>query len=1076
MAVLCCLGFIGASGKAVQPANSAGVADNVSAESAPPLYRNIPVGVSYASANPYAAYSFNIPQFVTPKFNIVPLNQERILAQSTNNYLRDSYGQRFVEAPQGYAYKAALPQQFVPLQKLPAHLSQPLLAAPNAQYGQATHFFGAAPFRIANLQAVSPDHANPFGPQPLVYAQNVRTVVASPANNPQKNAQPAQQQTSSNNKVYANFHQFWSAPKAQVAQEEPKISASDHKENQQIVQSLPLVHAPQQTTVTSFTNGKKTIVNLVTKPPVPLLDLTLLEPLTFENPVVPQHQHFLPKIHSVTYKKLPELHQNDEKNNNQKVITIKKKTTKKIKKTKKPKVIKEEVEVHHTQKPSVNIDDQPEITYEINSPNYKETISEKTLSYNKETHTKPVHVSYEKKTEMKPVSYSYGKKTQKPPVNYNYVVHSNEPAQLKQAYLDENKEKTKHLIYHFSPDEQSEEEEQSKSETPVETVEVLEENSDESDVEEPLPERQKEQDHKPQHKQHQHQHHLQQHKQHHNPKHELHHQYEPQKHHNYEKPQHHPHKPQKNQKYELQSHQPHEPQSHIKYEPQQHHQYEQQQHHQYIPQQYKSPQQQKYEPQQHHQYEQQQNHQFIPQKQQYEPQSQQKYEPQQHAHHHHHPQQKHEPQQHQHQKQRESQQQKLDNAQHELAEEAYNEPNQNFKEEPEPEHREVAYYDDSKENINPEYRQQAYYQNPKNAYVDSREELPAPNVYKSAPQQQEQRYEAIVPEYEEDITILPAHKPHAPLQAEEHNPATNKHSANPEPQSEEVYEYPQSYYNSAPAPEEKSNRIIVKDDPQPATEEVYQPNEELLEAMVKKQEESEEDFEQAYKNAAYGFPAYDSPVRNVDREKEIYNPANYGVPRYHNDFDEAKSQLRQYEPENDEYPARMRSNYQDTRDKTNDDYYKEYADSGPQSLVDRRKKKDEYYDNYNEHKPQNYYAKDDSDKQQSAKYTVGPTYSYPGGPQQKQYEKFTSRITPLDEYNYAKEKPADNSAFGTGVYTKTTQFLEPHYQYGFEPIRVSRLIDHELATMASDHSPETVKKIYKENFYIEKSSTSNVVS
>ncbi|XP_069360780.1 probable serine/threonine-protein kinase yakA [Maniola hyperantus] len=1040
IAVLCWIALNGTSAKAVQTSNSVGLIDNVSAESAPPLYRNVPVSVySYASATPYAAYSFHVPQFLAPNFNHVPLNQERILAQSTNNYLKDSYGQRFVDAPQPYAYKAALPQQFVPLQKLPAHLSQPLVAAaPNAQYGQATHFFGA-PFRLANLQAFSPQNGNQFSAlQPVVYAQNVRTL-ASPATK-QANGQPvAQQQSTRNNNVYANaqYSQFWNQPKAQTKQEEPKISASDHKENQHIVQSLPLVHAPKQTTITSFNNGKKTVVNLITKPPVPLLDLTLLEPLTFDNPLVPQVQHFLPRIHSVTYKKLHELDQQD----HPKVITIKKKTTKKTKKQKKPKIIKDEVEVNHT--PSVNNDHETELSYEVNrSPTYKETVSEKKISYNKETTSKPVVISYEKKTEMKPVSYSYGKHVQKEPVHYNYVHNSNEPA--KQAYLDDNKEKTKHLIYHFTPEEQSEEQnEQNYNSAPhLESVEIIEENPNESDSEEVSPQ-QDLQHHEPQNEHHQHQQH----------------EHRPQQH-----QQHEPHKSQPHNSL----HQKHnEPQPHYH---QQHQPYEPRQHQQYEPRQY-----QQYEPHQH-----QHHHHHHHQQQQQQQQQHQKYEPQQHQQHQNHEVQHQHHQQHQnhghHQQQTQHtpQQQIHDNAQHELAEEAYNEPNQNFREEPEPEDREVAYYQNSKENIETEPREEVYYPNSKNAHVESREESPEPVVYKSSPQQEKKQYEAIVPEYEEDIIILPAQKPHAPIHAEENSNrgSNNKHKSHPESHSEQVhYDYPTSYYSSPPAPQAKSNRIIIKDDPPQQKEEVYKPNDELIEAMVKKQEESEEDFEQAYKDAAYGFQRYVAPVRNTDREKEIYNPANYGVPRYHNDFDEEKSPLRQYEPEGDEYPAEMRSNYKDSRDKTNEDYYTDYSVSRPQSLIERKKQKEEYYDNYNEHKPQNYYAKDDSDKQQSAKYIAGPAYSYPAPPQQK-FAKFTSRITPLDEYNYVKEAPTDSSAFGTGTYASKMQFLEPHYQYGFEPIRVSRLLDRELAAMASDHSPETVKKMYKENFYIEQSSTS----
>ncbi|XP_023945139.2 putative mediator of RNA polymerase II transcription subunit 12 [Bicyclus anynana] len=1087
IAVLCCIAFNRISAKAVKSESGVGLIDNISAESVPQLYRNVPNGVySYASATPYAAYSFHVPQFVAPNFNqIVPLNQERILAQSTNNYLKDSYGQRFVEAPQAYAaYKAALPQQFVPLQKLPAHLSQPLVAAaPSAQYGQ--HFFGA-PFRLANLQAVSHEQTNPFGiSQPLVYAQNVRTQVASPGPKPQAKGQPVvQQQSTRNNNVYADVHSarysnFWNEPKAQVTQEEPKISASDHNENQQIVQSLPLVHEPKQTTITSFSNGKKTVVNLITKPPVPLLDLTLLEPLTFDNPLVPQVQHFLPKIHSVTYKKLPELKQN----NQQKVITIKRKTTKKIKKQKKPKVSKDEIEVNHI--PTViDADEHPELSYEVKSPNYKETYTEKKVSYNKETQSKPVHVSYEKKTEMKPVTYSYGKTTQNEPVHYNYVQTSNDPAQIKQAYLEDNKEKTKHLIYHFTPEELSDENNQQSSDTnpPLESVEIYEENPNErvtEDNNQQQQHHQQQQQHEPQHQQHygpQHhnqpqQHHPQHHPQHH---HQEQHYTEHKRSHDPEQHQHQHQQYQQNlkpQNHQYQQHQKHEAVPHKRehHNHQSQHQYEQHkrnEHHEPQQHQYQQHKQNEHHEPQQHQYQQhKQNEYHEPQQHQYQQHKQNEHhEPQHHQYRQH---EKHEPQQNQYQQHKQHEPKQInDNAKHELAEEAYNQSKENFRDEPDPEDREAAYYENPKQNNQHEHRQEAYYETPKNAHVEAREESPELIEHKS-PEQDEKQYEAIVPEYEEDITIVPNHPPHAPERS-----SNIKHKSHPETHSEEVhYDYPKSYYSSQAEPEEKSNRIIVKDDPPQPRQEEYKPNDELIEAMVKKQEENEDDFEQAYKDAAYGFPAYDTPVRNVDTEKEIYNPANYGVPRFHNDFGQDKSQLREYEPAGDDYPSQMRSNYEDTRDKMNADYYTDYAGSGPQSLVDRKKKKEQYYDNYNEHKPQKYYSKEDSDKQQSAKYSV-PAYSYPGAPEQKKFAKFTSRITPLDEYNYAKEKPVDSSAFGTGTYSSKTQFLAPHYQYGFEPIRVSRLLDRELAAMASDDSPETVKKMYKENFYIEKSSTS----
>ncbi|CAH2102979.1 unnamed protein product [Euphydryas editha] len=898
IAVLCWLTLTQTSAKAVQTAYGVGIIDNISAESAPRLYSNVPVGV-YASATPYAAYSFHTPTFIATKNSqVIPVKEESVFVQNTNGFLKDSYGQRFVEAPQTLAYKATFPQQFVQLQNLPAHLSQPLVASPNFQYGQTPHFFGQTQFGVPHLQTLAPSALRQYTSQPTIYANNVRSFAPSGSISSQtQGISSTQQQPSSNKNAYVSS---LTADHFNKLQNEPKIASAASNNNNKQSQSfnaqknkLQLVQAPKQTSITTVTNGKKTVVNLITKPSLPLLDLTLLEPLTFKNPLVPQVQHFLPRINQVTYKKLPEI--NEVKKHEMEFVVQNTKSydsglmkdkpknevpKKRLKNQPSQTNYRNEEDVHPT--PSVTIhedhNEHPENSYDINTPTYRETYSEEKTSYNKETESDPVNISYEKQTQKEPVHYSYEERTEKKPIHYSFTHTSNQPAQIKQVYF-ENNEKPKQLIYHFKNEENKQHQ---PSSSQRESEESQEEHSEENDKEEDQP-------------------HFEQ-----------------------------------------------------------------------------------------------------------------------------------------------------DNGRQE-------------------------YYDNAPKIYHgrPEHREQTYYYNLNDGPAEIRHSQGVSN--KPPRQNVENHIQANNPEYEEAITILPAPKSHSPIHDKQHQNRhfSTKHNHHPGPQNQQRhYEYSNPHhYSPLPVVREKSERIIIKEG---STSEVHKPNEELMAEMLKKQEETEEDFEKAYKDAAFGFPAFDAP--SVDIEKEIYNPESYGASRYYKDFNIEKTPLREYEADGDEYPKQTRSQYKDARDKTMDEYFLDYAVSRPESLVDRYKNKEDYYKIYTHNKPNKYFGSKNEDKNQKPKYTF--SYGYNAKPKQKQQSKYRA-VPQFEEYDYDKEAPRDNSAYSTRPYQQyksKTQFVEPQYQYGFEPSSLPNLLDSELASMASNVKPkseklESKKKIYKTNWYVKKAST-----
>lgn len=1024
---------------------SASVKDNESAESAPRLYRNVPVGV-YASAAPYASYSFQLPQFIaapkTAASQVAPVKQKPA-NQNVNTYLMDSYGNRYFEGPQQAPYKAAFPQQYVSLQpKLPEHLAQPLVAAsPNFQFKQSGPqvFFGA-PFRVPALQSPAPTPLNQFPSfGHLVYAQNVQSLApSSNAHNFGFRAPQAQQQSTNNKNVFsstqsheqysniknepqfqrqqqelpqiivgkpkyqngqesspvshgeAKFQRIQEIPhgahgapkfqrlqetpnsdqsesKLQRVQEKPHASHDGHKShrnqeksheghggaNYQRLQEAPQVvlvehsyerveeapehqggnthgahndkaqlqSAPAKETTFTYVNdinGKTSVVKVKSEP-LPLLDLTLLEPLTFANPLVPQVQHFLPRINQATYQKLPQANINDVKNYQKEFVVQKtmsydsgnisekpqKQTHKK--KEKKPTHSNKHGKKNDTPKKKTTVthhetlDDVPEIVYEINMPGHKETIKEKTISYNKETQSEPVH-------------YSYGSKSQKDPVTYSFTRSSKEPVQIKEVHYHGNGQGPQHLVYNFKPEEQHREEHVHNSA---------------------------------------------------------------------------PHSDSESHKHSSQDSEDGDPGYHHNY----------------------------------------------------------KEHPKQHS---------------------------------------------------------------SEEHDEPPHKEQGHHQGPSHGHHD--ESSHAGPKYYSAPTQQPTHYdfEPITKEYEEDIRLLanaqikvdPSQHVHhansqgheksheqAPPRDEESHPQHRHHHSSPQTHShqsqpQQTYHHYSSPHSSRAPPthvHEKSKRIIIHDE---APDEMHMHQEQMKEEVVDREENNEEDFEKAYKNAAVGFPAYSKEALEAD-EKDIFDPESYGVPPDHVEYNIEHTPFQQYQEDGDEFPKEARSSYKNSRDKMKENYYTDYSISKPDSLLDRYQNKLGYYKLYKQQKP-DYYVRDEDDdgkkqKPKFAKYTVAPTFDFSPKKEEKgnSYYGHHKPKQQLYEYDYSKGAPRDNSAFASRPYQRyksKTNFVEPQFQYGFEPISIPKLLDSELAAMASNHRPESEKpgmrkKVYKENWYIKKTST-----
>ncbi|XP_047984508.1 LIM domain-containing protein A-like [Leguminivora glycinivorella] len=997
------------------------VKDNESATSAR-LYRNAKgiYASAYAGAAPHGAFSFHVPTAVpaASASKLIPVKQESIVIQNSNGFLKDSYGNKFVETPTSVAYKATFPQQFVQLQHLPAHLAQPLAAAPALRLppGAPQAFFGPQ-LRLHALDAVtSPLTRYGSLAHPFVYAGNVNSL--TPASDQQfhfgapKNAQ----QDSSNKKVvYAaqGHNQLQKEPKFQRLEEKPhhneyykssgqqasSVKAHNGKQNQHQEPKFqrleenpyyndyydaprqlasPSIRAKVQTpithTVRTTHNGKDTIVQIETKPPLPLVDLSLLEPLTFADPIVPQVQHYLPTISPLT---LQALHPQDAEDKNEKEFVVQK--TKSYdsgvvkgqghadapkKKQKKPPKKDADVYINFeskSEKPSIKVKGKPNdpgYSYEIKSPGHKETFNQQVISYNKETKSDPV-------------SYTYEKQTQKEPVTYSYSHNSNDPGQAKVQYVKKDPAPSTHPVYNFEPEQANEHQESSKP-APEESDDSNE--SSESDDEGPADD---------------------------------HAQYNSEPHH--DKP----------------SHSEHSSQSH------QHHPNSDHPHHS--------------------------SHSDHPGPSTHSYHSSHSDHPHPSTHSHHSSHSDHPgPSTHSHQ------------SSHAPPTHSYSSSSS---------HPSPATYQTQSQHLQPEHKAQL------NA-------SPTPTYWVVSSKPQYYTAAASTPklptlhEYVENLRFLPSY-PSPPSAAISVNPSR--------PPLQQAQYYVQQTTPRArsegslvsePVIYEKSKKIIIQEE---SPEEVHSHQEKLTAQMetVGGDGDSEEDFEKSYKAAAYGFPAYDRDDSGETHD-EVYKQ-NYGEPPQDHsgeESDDKHSPFEQYTEEGDQFPKSSRLSYKDDRDKVQEDYFLGYSLNKPQIMTDKYQSKIDYYKMFLKNKPEKLRVADANKKASKlSKYTVEPSF-FDSAPKQKQkqsasYKSAAYKSAPVFEYSYDKEAPRDSSAFASrpSRYRSTTHFVEPQFQYGFEPIAIPR-IDAEQETMATNLSPEsdkpgTRKKLYKENWYIKKTTTSS---
>lgn len=1022
IAALCCLMISG-----TQAANSFVLNDQLGAESASRLYRQAG-GLVYASAAPYGAYSFQIPAISTPQGSasrIIPV-QESLSRQhaSGNGYLKDSYGNRFVEALQSMKslpFKP-FPQQYVQLQELPAHFAQPLSAAapahrqlPAAAPAHQQHQHWPPPQVVVGshyrlpLQSAAPtplnqhvsfahpgvyaDSIKHFSPASISYGPHYGSVVhlpvqsAAPTRGSQKSApltadsshslsehqehRSAPQHSSGHRAVHIDtqpqeryhhlpgehkFQRLQEAPPQETYTEEEAPAPARQVKHKATTQQL--VSAVKDTPISTVVNGKKTVVNVETKPPLPLLDINLLEPLTFANPLVPQVQHFLPRISEATYYKLPELDKHEDKKYQKEFVIQKTKTydsgvikgkPKKTKtKHKSPRVeptYDDDYIPAATARPQVTVtkalEDAPEIVYEINSPNYKETIKEKVVNYNKETNSEPVH-------------YTYGTKTHKEPVQYSYTHSSKEPVHIKEVRYESKGGSPKHLIYNSNPEEHNGENEKSKTES-----EDSGESDEQSENETPQLSHHRQHDHSTP-------------KGHYIPEQEYHHRPSSDSHHNEHRSDH--HRPNSDSHHNVQHSDHHRPSSNAG----------------------------------------------------------------QHSGHKHH--------------------NKPSSDGHHVHHEYHHKPS-------------------SGAHHNLQHKDQEYHRKP---HPDTQR-----NVQHSSNPVEYESVDVIPFQYEEDIRLT------APIKVDPNQHVQRGHSEPPQHNSRPVHS-PQHHAQSDSKPHhdhdtpsthirEKTKQVYIKEE---TPEEDYTVGEQLMKAMFGKEEDKEQNFENAYKNAAFGFPAYDQS--GADADKDIYNPESYGAPREHSAYDIDHAPFQQYQEQGDKFPKEVRLSYKDDRDKMKEDYFLDYSISKPESMADRYQNKANYYKLYKDQRPEKYVAlEDDKNKQKSAKLTAIPYSYYPvhGGNMQQFFAQYKAAPY-VAEYDYSKgvlAKPKDNSAHASRPlqrYKMTTHFVEPQFQYGFEPISIPLLLDSELAAMATNNSPEsekpgTRKKIYQENFYIKKTSRSD---
>lgn len=997
------------------------VKDNESAGSAPRLYsrtKNL-FGV-YASAVPYGAFSYNAPTVIAAPLasgsQVTPVN----FPGDTNGYLknlRDSYG-KYLASPQAAAFKAAFPQQYLPIQALPAHLSQPLAAAaaPELQYKPfAPNYFFGTQYKVPSAFSFSatPTPLTQFGSvsQPLIYAGNYKSLFPLSGyvtrGNVYSGSAPAPHQHAIGSKSYYAKAPLVQSLQQQSPQQSAPVPNGNAHQSDGYKEKGQIQAAPAQTSVTAIVNGKKTIVTLDTNPPIPEIpDLNLLEPLTFANPVVPQVQHFLPKIHTATYDKLPTYNVQHSKkqhtdisvsrtNNDDDNVQIKPKKLPKKKNKSRP--------INIPVKPRVIVKGNPdgeEFSYKINTPNHKETYNEQVVNYNKQT-------------DAKPITYSYNKQSQKEPENYSYSHSSKEPLTVSHVEYVDNKS-PKHLVYTLSPAEHEEENNAQmhpqKPESDDSPKESDEEDSAELEQAAPSPANYHNEDNEDYSQRHQGYRNSDE-----SPEHSS-------------RDHHHHHSPQQSYGHVYHHGQKHSPTGHNHKNHHEHH----------------------------------------------------SNSPTHHNHDHHSPHQSHG----HHHSTESSSEHELPSLSHSL----------------EPEHR------------GQEYRQQPK-QKLQHDVVHSVKNVPQ---YYSQPLtvSVQNAFQPITPEYEENIRILPTHRPHAPHGSRNAhikvNPAQhillesstpfyeNKQQNHAGPiqlqdgqiaSSPSPSPYPKLFSSSAPHILEKSKRVFIKEK-EVTPDEMHMRMEQGVAEMVEHSENDENDFEKAYKESALGFPAYESVEEEAeDTDSDVYNPESYGAPRYQYQEDANENAFEQYQAEGDTFPKSLRSSYKDAREDKKEDYYLDFSVNKPDVYADFYKKKADYYKSYKQQRPEDSFSElidnkktEKREKKNDRTIEAAPSFIYPkspaGIPKQNKYLSQYKAPTVTFKYDYSKARPRDLSTYASQPYVNKfrTNFVEPQFQYGFEPITLPLVLDSELAAMASNDSPEsekpgTRKKVYEENWYIKKTRT-----
>nr|XP_021196530.2 uncharacterized protein LOC110380760 [Helicoverpa armigera]XP_049692013.1 uncharacterized protein LOC126053589 [Helicoverpa armigera] len=1064
LAVVCWLTISQAFGDKGKAAQLAAVKDNESAESAPRLYRNVPLGV-YASAAPYASYSFHLPQFLpvpnAAASQLAPVQQKPV-NKNVNTYLMDSYGNRYFEGPQQAPYKAAFPQQYVSLQpKLPEHLAQPLVAAsPNFQFKQsAPQVFFGAPFRVPALQSPAPTPLNQFPSfGHLMYAGNVQSL--APTSNIHNNGfrvPNAQQQSTNNKAVFSNTqpHEQYSnlknQPTFQRQQELPDVIVGKPK-IQNVQEKGPVSHGePKFQRIQEIPHGAHGEVKFQRIQEKPNSDSSESKHQQVHDISHSSYDH--PKFERIE-ESSPHASHEEEKSHRIHEIPHEEHGGPKYQRFQEsPEVVHVEHSYEPQQEAPKPVEKKaPGTKARLQSAPAKQT----TITYVNEFNGKKNIVKVQSDplplldlTLLEPLTFANPlvpqvqhflprinqatyQKLPQPNIgdvkNYQkeFVVQktmSYDSGNINKPQKQANKKKEKKPTYKQSK----------KNDAPKKTTVTHHETLDDAPeivyeinapghketISEKTISYNKETQSEP-----------------------VHYSYG-------SKSQKEPvtYSFSRSSKEPLQIKEVHyhgNGPMHLVYNfkpEEQHHQHHQQeeQHHQHTN-----------EP--HGDGENHKHHESSHESENSGP-----------AHHHHH--------------------------QH----------TENYKDHPK----------SSEEHHEPPHKEQEHHRGASHENHHEPVHTNQPKYYPGSGQTKIHfDYEPITQEYEEDIRLLAnaqikvdpsqhvqpksKEREQSPQEDEEshpphrhHHSSHEKHSHQSAPQqSHQHYSPPQSgtYHGPAAHVMEKSKRIIIHDE---SPDEMHMHQEQMKEEVIDREENNEEDFEKAYKNAAIGFPAYTNEALEA-AEKDIFDPESYGVPPDHVEYNVEHTPFQQYQEEGDEFPKEARSSYKDSRDKMKENYYTDYSISKPESLLDRYQNKLGYYKLYKQQKP-DYYVSDDKEddkkkqKPKFAKYSVAPTFGFPKKKEEKT-ESFYGSHKPkqqLYEYDYSKGAPRDSSAFASRPfqrYRSKTNFVEPQFQYGFEPITIPKLLDSELAAMASSHNPESEKpgmrkKVYKENWYIKKTST-----